>query len=64
MYSFNGSTFLVCAVLALPCLAVSPSKIQAGYGQLPLTFEENRGQTDSHVKFLAHGDGCGLFLTP
>ncbi len=63
MYSFNGSTLFICAVLALPCLAVSPS-VQAGYGQLPLTFEANRGQTDSNVKFLAHGDGCGLFLTP
>src|SRR4051795_4236339 len=54
----------MCAALAMPCLAVSPAKIQTGYGNLPLTFEVNQGQTDPRVKFLAHGDGCGLFLTP
>ena len=31
--------------------------------QLPLSFEENRGQTDSSVKFVARGDGYALFLT-
>ncbi|HLI80574.1 MAG TPA: SBBP repeat-containing protein, partial [Candidatus Binataceae bacterium] len=30
---------------------------------MPLTFEENRGQTDSRVKFLARGEGYALFLT-
>ena len=33
------------------------------YGRLPLTFEVNQGQTDSHVKFLAQGPGYTLFLT-
>ena len=30
---------------------------------IPLFFEPNQGQTDSRVKFLAHGSGYGLFLT-
>jgi len=30
---------------------------------LPLTFEENQGQTDSSVKYLARGAGFELFLT-
>ena len=34
------------------------------YGNLPLSFEANRGQTDPSVRFLARGDGYGLFLTP
>src|SRR3954462_3644144 len=34
------------------------------YGQLPLSFEANRGQTDAEVGFLARGVGYGLFLTP
>jgi hypothetical protein len=34
------------------------------YGHLPLSFEENRGQTDPQVKFLARGGGYSLFLTP
>jgi hypothetical protein len=29
---------------------------------LPLSFEENRGQTDPHVKFLSRGSDYGLFL--
>ena len=35
----------------------------AGFGQLPLSFEENRGQTDPRVKFLSRGQGYTLFLT-
>jgi hypothetical protein len=30
---------------------------------LPIRFEENRGQTDSRVQFLARGAGYSLFLT-
>src|SRR3954468_1729071 len=34
------------------------------YGNLPLSFEANQGQTDSSVKFFTRGGGFGLFLTP
>ena len=47
--------------LALPASApVSPqtqAKVVAGYGQIPLHFEENRGQTDRRAEFLARGPG-------
>ena len=33
------------------------------YGNLPLSFEANQGQTDSRVKFLSRGRGYALFLT-
>jgi hypothetical protein len=33
------------------------------YARLPLSFEENRGQTDARVKFLARDRGYSLFLT-
>ena len=33
------------------------------YGQFPLSFEPNRGQTDSQVKFLSRAPGYTLFLT-
>jgi len=29
----------------------------ASYTQLPLSFEENRGQADSRVRFLSRGNG-------
>jgi hypothetical protein len=43
--------------------AVHPST-PASYGKLPLSFEANQGQSDGRVKFLARGQGYGLFLTP
>ncbi len=33
------------------------------YGNLPLSFEANQGQTDSRVKFVSRGRGYTLFLT-
>jgi hypothetical protein len=33
------------------------------YGQLPLSFQPNRGQTDRRVLFQSSGAGYGLFLT-
>jgi uncharacterized repeat protein (TIGR01451 family) len=33
------------------------------FGRLPLSFELNQGQTDPRVKFLARGQGYGLFLS-
>jgi photosystem II stability/assembly factor-like uncharacterized protein len=34
------------------------------YGELPLQFEANRGQTDARVRFVSRGDGYVMFLTP
>jgi hypothetical protein len=38
--------------------------VAKAWGSLPLTFEENRGQTDAQVKYLARGTDYVLFLTP
>ncbi len=35
----------------------------SNFAKLPLSFEENRGQTDARVKFLSRGPGYTLFLT-
>ncbi|MGB2887201.1 MAG: SBBP repeat-containing protein [Candidatus Acidiferrales bacterium] len=45
-------------------LGESDSKWIDSYGNLPLSFEENLGQTDSRVRFLSHGSGYELLLTP
>ena len=37
--------------------------IQASYAALPLAFEQNQGQTDTQVKYMARGNGYTLFLT-
>ncbi len=43
--------------------AVSRYRIVSAYGKLPLSFEANRGQTDSQVKFVSRSQGYSLFLT-
>lgn len=57
-------SLLVLGVFAVCAHAASPRRSAvAGYGLLPPSFEENRGQTDSRVQFLSRGAGYTLFLT-
>ena len=44
--------------------AATQAHLTAAYGQLPLSFEANKGQTDPRVNFLAQGAGYSAFLTP
>jgi hypothetical protein len=56
----------ILVVNAEPALSQQTSRnatIAQGYGQLPMTFEANQGQTDTRVKFTARGKGYGLYLT-
>jgi hypothetical protein len=43
---------------------IATAHLEQKYGNLPLSFEANRGQTDKSVKFVSRGSGYGLFLTP
>src|ERR1700685_2851151 len=43
--------------------AVQKENLKNAYGNLPLAFEANQGQTASEVRYLAHGQGYELFLT-
>ena len=43
--------------------ATAKDRFREAYGNLPLSFEANAGQTNSHVKFLSRGAGYTLFLT-
>lgn len=47
------------SISASPALAARSAK----YARAPLAFEPNHGQTNSAVKYLAHGPGYTLFLT-
>jgi Beta-propeller repeat len=49
-------------IAAEPLLA-APRSPAASSAPLPLVFEENRGQADPRVKFLARGAGYVLFIT-
>jgi Beta-propeller repeat len=48
---------------SVPDVSTVNAKFRAEYAKLPLAFETNQGQTDSHVKYLARGQGYTLFLT-
>jgi len=51
------------AVLKKPAKGSAEASAMNGYGKLPLSFEENRGQTDPQVRYLTRGSGYSLFLT-
>jgi hypothetical protein len=40
------------------------SRAESAYGNLPLSFEANHGQTDGRVTFVSRGRGYTMFLTP
>ena len=48
---------------AFQAVSGAQPRMVESYGKLPLSFEINKGQTDSQVKFLSHGSGYSLFLT-
>ncbi len=52
----------VCLLLAGAIVPGTPAAV-AKRPRLPYTFEQNQGQAPGAVKFLARGEGYGLFLT-
>ena len=44
--------------------AATKARLKNAYGQLPLSFEANAGQTDPDVDFISRGSGYSVFLTP
>lgn len=68
-----GLPFFALNALLFLCSGFRPAVAENGYaqtqrlaslsnGELPLSFEENQGQTDSGAKFLSRGKGYNLFL--
>lgn len=39
-------------------------QLKQAFGQIPLSFESNQGQTDKSVRFFSRGNGYGFYLTP
>ena len=44
--------------------SVDTPRWEKAYAQLPMGFEENRGQAARDVKFVSHGSGYALSLEP
>src|SRR5271157_3530994 len=58
-----GSLMTANSAATPPAIPAQKLRLTENYGRLPLRFEANQGQTDSHVKFLSRGRGYSLFLT-
>jgi len=54
---------VVAAGSAVPKVAPVKPDWRNAYGELPLAFEANQGQTAADVRFLSRGDSYSLFLT-
>lgn len=54
----------VATAMTSPADDAARARISSSYGDLPLSFELNRGQTDNQVRYLARGQGYSLFLAP
>lgn len=71
-YALSLALFFSLATLSSaanrPAAKTAPPEVQARalakYGNLPLSFEENRGQADSQVRFLSRGSGYAIWLAP
>jgi hypothetical protein len=59
-----GRSSVTTAGAANSPLGKDSSKWASAYRKLPLSFEQNVGQTAQEVRYLSHGSGYELFLTP
>jgi hypothetical protein len=59
----HAASKLSAAAAEPPAASAKRLAVLDAYGKLPLAFEENAGQTDARVKFLARGAGYTVFLT-
>ena len=51
-------------IAAAPLAARTTAKVREAYGQLPLSFEANRGQAAESIDFVARGPGYAVALSP
>src|SRR5262245_18290043 len=60
---FVRSTCFVLLAMAVSVAPLTDETSRTAYGNLPLVFQPNHGQSDRQVRFLSRGNGYGLFLT-
>lgn len=54
----------LCCAQASTDLKHAEPRLQGSFGNIPLSFEPNRGQAVARVQFLSRGQGYALYLTP
>ena len=60
----SGKTAVAESAPSKSSSSANDRKWTEAYGNLPLAFEKNLGQTDPQVQFLSRGSGYEIFLTP
>jgi Beta-propeller repeat len=60
---FTESTTIPTGLNLTESAAQVKQKIRRNFGNLPLSFEQNQGQTDERVKFLSRSNGYTIFFT-
>jgi hypothetical protein len=71
LLAFSPAKHRAAHAASSPSLASQPKtvplsaseRVKASFAGLPLAFEQNYGQTDPQVKYMAHANGYTLFLT-
>jgi hypothetical protein len=61
-FMLNRACALAVSLIAAFGGPIAP-QFKPNYGRIPLEFEENRGQADKSVRFLARGAAYSLFIT-
>src|SRR5260370_13831212 len=59
----KSGLFLIISCLPLYPEVAATMQGRDAYANLPLSFEENKGQTDAQVKYLTRGPGFILYVT-
>src|SRR5260370_7407201 len=59
-----GLSAVAASPASKPSATKDDPKWSEAYGKLPLSFEENQGQSAREVRYLSHGSGYELFFTP
>ena len=66
-YAFSTGLLLLCLAASSPALendSKPKARLDAAYGRIPLSFEENQGQAEPAIGFLSRGRGYSLLLKP
>src|SRR5215467_13086802 len=64
LYVFSTYLLLACPAAAQSVRSAPEGlRLTQSFGELPLGFEENRGQAEAGVQFLAHSPGYSVYLS-
>src|SRR5207248_11042341 len=58
-----GLMVIIVTLRSHPAKGEESTQVHATFAHIPLSFEQNVGQTDEHVRYVARGSGYTIFLT-